>query len=123
MANRSTTLEATIALGAMTSNVLDFKHNYRSFVLHCDDSGGIPGGTAMNVYASVNPEDDLVDLYERDDPSTQWSSVVSPNGFQFIFSHAEGSRFLQLELDAVTTAEVVIAVTGMGKDISHWPPN
>ena len=120
MANRSPMRMLTILDTETDSDILEFKHPYTVFDIHCDDSGDINPLAMMSARVATNPGETVQDLYEINEPGAQWlGGPVSPNGFHFVLEMAIGVRYLQLVLDQVVTDDVTMTVTAMDKAISR----
>lgn len=114
---RSDAKTFTIPSGADGSEVaaLDLGRNYAFIVVKCADCSGIPATTTMTALAGYADNDTLCDVYEKDDPSTQWSGGNLPTSgtLAFLLVHAAMAQRLQFVLSQVTTDDVVFEVYGM----------
>ena len=106
----------TIGSGADGSAVdpVDLGAAYDLIWVRCEDCSGIDASTNLSALVKHASGDTLCDLYEQDDPSTQWSAGAIPatGTMAFLLSHAAGIRYLRLVLSNVSTADVVFGIKG-----------
>jgi len=110
---RSGCFAITLPIGDLATEVLDFgQKQWKVISVQCGNATPIQAATTM--YADVDwGSGDLVNLYEQDDPSTQWSSTIPAAGkFGFIMTHAFGIKRLRLRVDKGPAADVIFKIVG-----------
>jgi hypothetical protein len=119
---RSDEQSFTIPDGADGSAVdaVDLGRNYAFIIVKCEDAGGIPATTGVTAKVGYGDSDTLCDLYEQDDPSTQWSKSALPTTgtLAFLMNHAFGAQRIQFVLSQnASGADVVFKVYGLDSGI------
>jgi len=91
-------------------NLADLGGNYDLVMITCADC------TAQVGYLE---DDGPFDLYEQDDPSTQWSkgSLPTSGTLAFLLTHATGVRRIRLVLSNNATADVEFTITGCHRSV------
>lgn len=120
---RSDAATFTIPSGATGSAVaaVDLERNYMYLMVKCEDASNIAAATNLTAQVGYDDADALVDLYERDDPSTAWSkgSLPTSGSFGFALVHAVGAQRLRLVLsNAASGGDVVFTVYGIGASVA-----
>jgi hypothetical protein len=108
----------TIADAADGSAVaaVDLAFNYKLVVVKCEDCQYIQASTNLTALVGYEALDTLSDLYEQDDPGTQWSkgSLPTTGTLAFVMTHAIGVRRLRLVLsNASSGGATVFKVYGL----------
>ena len=118
---RSDVKEFVIGSGADGSAVaaVDLVRNYMFLLIVCEDAAGIDALTSLSAEVTYDTGDDLVPLYELNDPATLWSrgDIPESGSFAFALTHAIGAQEIRLVLDVVATAEVTFKIYGIGGGI------
>lgn len=106
---------ATISNGESETGIIDFGRKFAYFVIACTDASQIPATTNMRAQASVTDQDTMCDLYEMNNPQTQWSKGDLPTSgtFLFVLYHALGCQRLNLGLTNPATGPVPFVIYGM----------
>ena len=112
----------TIANGADGSAVaaVDLGASYKIILIQCTDCSNVAASTNLTALVGYTAADTLSDLYEQDDPSTQWSKGDLPTTgtLAFILTHATGARRLRLVLsNNASGGSVVFTVYGLDKGV------
>jgi len=97
---------------------VDLGAAYDLIWVRCEDCQYIQASTNMTALVKHVSGDTLCDLYEQDDPSTQWSAGALPTSgtMAFLLSHAAGIRHIRLVLsNAASGGAVVLKVKGFHK--------
>lgn len=107
----------TIASGADGGEVaaVDLGRNYAFIVVKCEDCSNIPSTTSLSAEVGYDTADTLCDLYEQDDPSTEWSKGNLPTSgtLGFLLNHAAGAQRIRLKLsNNASGGNVVFKVYG-----------
>jgi hypothetical protein len=91
--------------------------NCRVLGIVITDCAGVAAATSLSAQIAFDNEPSMpvCDLYEQDDPSTQWSkgSIPATGTLAFILTHAFRVRRVRFILSVVSTAEVRIKVYGL----------
>lgn len=109
----------TIPTGQTGANVdpIVLPANSRVIGVHCINADGVAAATTMTAQIAFDNEDStaMVDLYEQDDPATQWSQGAIPatGSFAFILTHAFRARQIRFILSNVATANVILKIYGL----------
>jgi hypothetical protein len=81
------------------------------------DCAGVQAGTNLTAQVAFDNEASttMCDLYEQDDPGTQWSpgAIPATGSCIFILTHTFRARRIRFILSQVSTAEVRIKVYGL----------
>ena len=97
------------------NDVIDLGANFKVLGIVCENASGIPQSTNLEAEIAFDPNSPLSDLYEQDDPSTEWEAGDLPTSghFAFILTHAFGARKIRLVLsNAASGANVVFKIYG-----------
>jgi hypothetical protein len=95
--------------------VIDLGANFKVLGIACEDASGIPQSTDLEAEIAFDVNSPLCDLYEQDDPSTEWAKGDLPTSghFAFILTHSFGVRKIRLVLSqAASGAAVVFKIYG-----------
>ena len=112
----------TIANGADGSAVdeIDLGRNYLYLMVTIEDASNIAASTNLSAQVGYGDDDDLVALYEINDPSTAWSkgSLPETGTLGFVLTHAVGVQRIRFVLsNNASGGSVVIKVRGLGGGI------
>jgi hypothetical protein len=94
---------------------IDLGANFKVLGIVCEDASGIQQATDLEAEIAFDVNSMLCDLYEQDDPSTEWAAGDLPTAghFAFILTHAFGVRKLRLILSQnASGANVVFKIYG-----------
>jgi len=97
------------------NDVIDLGANFKVLGICCEDAGGIQAATNLEAEIAFDVNGALCDLYEQDDPGTEWAAGALPTAghFAFILTHAFGVRKIRLILSlAASGADVVFKIFG-----------
>ncbi|MFH1556818.1 MAG: hypothetical protein ABII76_18505, partial [Pseudomonadota bacterium] len=110
----------TIANGADGSAVapVDLGANYKFIQVRCYDCQYIPAVTGVTAEVDPLAAGTMCDLYELDDPATQWDiSPLPTTGTVFwVLTHSMGIRRIRLILSAASAGgDTVFRIIGLGR--------
>lgn len=95
--------------------VIDLGANFKVLGIACEDASGIAQSTNLEAEIAFDVNSPLCDLYEQDDPSTEWAKGDLPTSghFAFILTHSFGVRKIRLILsNNANGANVVFKIYG-----------
>jgi len=121
--DRSDATACTIANGQTEVTVdADLLRNYAYLLITCADCSNIAASTSLLAKVGYDATDEFFDLYERDDPGTQWSKGDLPTTGTLAFAliHALGAQRLRLVLSqAASGGDVVFKVYAIAASVKH----
>jgi len=94
---------------------IDLGANFKVIGVVCEDCQFIQQATDLSAQVAFDPNGALSDLYEQDDPSTEWSQGAIPTAgaMAFILTHAFGARKIRFVLSlAASGGSVVLRIFG-----------
>jgi hypothetical protein len=80
--------------------LVDLGASFKVIGVECEDCSGIQAATNMTAQVTYDANSSPCDLYEQDDPGTQWDKGTLPTSgtLGFILTHCFGVRKLRLIL-------------------------
>jgi hypothetical protein len=99
---------------------IDLGGNYKIILVTCADCQYIAASTNLTARVGYGAADGPFDLYEQDDPSSQWSKGALPTSgtLAFVLTHAAGIRRLGFTLsNASSGGSTVFTVKGLDEGI------
>lgn len=97
------------------NTTLNLGANYKVIGIQCEDCSNIPAQTNMSAQVAFDANSAIHDLYEQDDPATEWSQGALPTTgtLAFILTHAFGTRKIRLILSNMASGgDVVFKIFG-----------
>ena len=97
----------------------DLGEIYDIIRLFCQDATYVPAGTYMGAYVCVSyPAYNMLELAEQDDPGVAWSQTTplpTSGGFDFVLTHAAGTRWIMPALTNPASGELELFAYGIHK--------
>ena len=92
-----------------TNLEIDFGANFKVIGVICEDCQFIQAATDISAQIAFEPNGPLCDLYEQDDPSTEWSrgAIPATGTMAFILTHAFGVRKIRFVLSNPASGGIV----------------
>ena len=112
----------TVLSGTGQSEQIDLERPFAFIVVYCDDATNIAANTTMTMQVSPEHGINLCDVYEQNDPNTQWSKAIPASGtFCFLLTHAFGARFVKPILNTATDGDVTFTIFGYDPTVVNQP--
>ena len=111
---RSKSQTATIGNGGTDTGLVNFERPYAYYTISCENAGGIPAATDMELTVIFKGGTVPIALYTMNDPSLRWSKGALPESGAFGFPLYVAAFAIQIgiQLSNAVTADVVFIING-----------